>query len=393
MNAEGHRRSIVSLALVAPLTLFLIVFFAAPLYTMMSTAVSDPIAARALPNTTKTIGAWDGAGAPSAEVQAAFAEDIRSIEDDQLFGDLVRRLNSAKSGFRTLMSKTRSALREDASNSDLATIDQRWGDPAFWQAVKAATASTITDRNLLAAVDLERSPAGDIQVMPEGSSANRTTLVRTFVVSLMVTVACLLIGLPYAMITASVEGWRRQLLLGAVLLPLWTSLLVRTAAWFILLQDNGLVNSSLTALGLTSGPIPLIFNRTGVVIAMTHVLLPFMVLPIFSVLISIPANLMPAAASLGASPFKAFWKVLLPLSMRGVVSGSLLVFMSALGYYITPALIGGAQDQMISSIIAYYATGAANWGMAGALGIVLLAVTLMLYVIYLRLAADEQVRP
>ena len=102
---------------------------------------------------------------------------------------------------------------------------------------------------------------------------------------------------------------------------------------------------------------------------------------------------MPAAASLGASPFKAFWKVLLPLSMRGVVSGSLLVFMSALGYYITPALIGGAQDQMISSIIAYYATGAANWGMAGALGIVLLAVTLMLYVIYLRLAADEQVRP
>ena len=216
-------------------------------------------------------------------------------------------------------------------------------------------------------------------------------MIRTFVVSLMVTGACLFLGLPYAMIAASVEGWRRQVLLGAVLLPLWTSLLVRTAAWFILLQDNGLVNSSLMALGLTSGPIPLIFNRAGVIIAMTHVLLPFMVLPIFSVLISIPKNLMPAAASLGAAPLQAFWRVLLPLSMRGVVSGSLLVFMSALGYYITPALIGGAQDQMISSVIAYYAMGAANWGMAGALGIVLLGVTLILYAVYLRLA-DDQVR-
>ena len=391
MNADALRRSIVSLALVAPLALFLFVFFVAPLYTMMSTAVSDPIAALALPNTAKAIGAWGGTAAPSAEIQTAFAEDVRAIQDDQLFGDLVRRLNSAKSGFRTLMSKTRTALTEDTSATDLVAVDKRWSDPAFWQAVKTATGSTITDRNLLAAVDMERSASGEIQAMPEGSSANRATMIRTFVVSLMVTGACLFLGLPYAMIAASVEGWRRQVLLGAVLLPLWTSLLVRTAAWFILLQDNGLVNSSLMALGLTSGPIPLIFNRAGVIIAMTHVLLPFMVLPIFSVLISIPKNLMPAAASLGAAPLQAFWRVLLPLSMRGVVSGSLLVFMSALGYYITPALIGGAQDQMISSVIAYYATGAANWGMAGALGIVLLGVTLILYAVYLRLA-DDQVR-
>ena len=392
MSAERRGRSLASLALIAPLALFLVVFFAAPLYTMMSAAVSDPIAARALPKTASEIGSWDGADAPDPKIQAAFAQDVRAINDDQLFGDLVRRLNSSKSGFRTLMSKTRNALRDDVSTSDLAAIDKRWGDPAFWQAIKIATASTVTDRNLLSAIDLERSPLGNIQPMPEGSSANRTILIRTFVVSLMVTVACLLIGLPYAMIAASAEGWRRQLLLGAVLLPLWTSLLVRTAAWFILLQDNGLINSSLMALGLTSGPIPLIFSRTGVVIAMTHVLLPFMVLPIFSVLIGIPKNLMPAAASLGAPPLRAFWKVLLPLSMRGVVSGTLLVFMSALGYYITPALIGGAQDQMISSVIAYYATGAANWGMAGALGLVLLGATLILYTIYLQLSGDKQAR-
>lgn len=392
MRSEGRRRTFVSLALVAPLALFLVVFFAAPLYTMMAAAVSDPIAARALPRTAEAIRSWDGAAAPSAEVQAAFAGDIRNIDDDQLFGDLVRRLNSAKSGFRTLMSKTRGALRDDPLTTDLAAIDPRWADPAFWQAIKTAAASTVTDRNLLAAVDLERSPAGDIQAMPEGTSANGTTLVRTFVVSLIVTAVCLAIGLPYAMIAASVEGWLRQLLLAAVLLPLWTSLLVRTAAWFILLQDNGLINSALMALGLTSGPLPLIFNRVGVVIAMSHVLLPFMVLPIFSVLIGIPKNLMPAAASLGAHPLRAFREVLLPLSTRGVVSGSLLVFMSALGYYITPALIGGAQDQMISSVIAYYATGAANWGMAGALGLVLLVATIVLYTVYLRLSAEEQVR-
>lgn len=392
MKDDRKRSWLVSMALVAPLVLFLIVFFAAPLYTMVSAAISDPIAARALPHTSSAISSWDGASQPSPEMQAALADDLRAIEDDQLFGDLVRRLNSAKSGFRTLMPKTRNALRQDAATVDLIAIDQRWADPAFWHPVKVATASTVTDRNLLAAVDLERSPSGDIQAMPEGSSANRATLVRTFIVSLSVTLACLLIGLPYAMVAASVEGWKRQLLLGAVLLPLWTSLLVRTAAWFILLQDNGLINSALMALGLINSPLPLIFNRAGVIIAMTHVLLPFMVLPIFSVLISIPKNLMPAAASLGAPPLRAFWNVLLPMSTRGIVSGSLLVFMSALGYYITPALIGGARDQMISSVIAYYATGAANWGMAGALGLVLLVATLILYTVYLRLSGEEEAK-
>ncbi|MDM9624040.1 ABC transporter permease [Rhizobium sp. S96] len=378
-----------SLLLVAPLALFLVFFFIAPLFTMMKSAVSDPVASRALPTVTSALKDWDRASVPSADAQRAFAADIRGITDDELFGDLVRRLNSAKSGFRTLMSKTRTAVKSDETLADLVSVDSRWNDPAFWIAVQDAAGSPITDRNLLAAVDLTRDASGAIASMPEGASANRETLIRTLITSAMVTVACILLGLPFAMVAASVSGWQRQLLLGAVLLPLWTSLLVRTAAWFILLQDNGLINASLQAIGLTSGPIPLIFNRVGVVIAMTHVLLPFMVLPIFSVLIGIPKNLMPAAASLGANPIRAFLRVLLPLSMRGVVSGSLLVFMSALGYYITPALIGGAKDQMISSVIAYYATGAANWGMAGALGLVLLLATIILYVVYLRLSSEE----
>ncbi len=378
--------------LLAPLMAFMLSFFVVPLVTMMKSAVSDPVATEALPRTARALARWDRANVPPAPSQAAFADDIRALDNDEQFGDLVRRLNSAQSGFRSLLGKTRRALEGTSGAPDLVAIDSRWSETSYWSTIAEAVASPWTDKNLLSAVDLERDAAGRIVNMPEGASANRLIMIRTFVTSAIVTLACILIGLPFAMVAASVEGWRRQVLLGAVLLPLWTSLLVRTAAWYVVLQDNGLINAALKGLGLTSGPIPLMFNQLGVVIAMTHVLLPFMVLPIFSVLIAIPRNLMPAAASLGAHPLRAFVHVLLPLSMRGVVSGALLVFMAALGYYITPALIGGANDQMISSVIAYYATAAANWGMAGALGLVLLAMTLLLYAVYLRLTAAEEQR-
>jgi putative spermidine/putrescine transport system permease protein len=380
-----------SLLLLAPLLAFMLLFFVMPLVTMMTSAVSDPVATNALPRTARALARWDRTTVPSPSQQAAFVADIRALSNDEQFGDLVRRLNSAHTGFRSLLGKTRRALGA-SSDVDLAAVDSRWGENSYWTTIADAVASTWTDKNLLAAVDLERNPAGVIVAMPEGASANRLILIRTFVTAAIVTIACIAIGLPFAMVAASVQGWRRQLLLGAVLLPLWTSLLVRTAAWYVVLQDNGLINGTLKALGLISSPIPLMFNRLGVVIAMTHVLLPFMVLPIFSVLIAIPKNLMPAAASLGAHPLRAFLHVLLPLSMRGVISGSLLVFMAALGYYITPALIGGANDQMISSVIAYYATAAANWSMAGALGLVLLAMTILLYAVYIRLASEEEQR-
>ncbi|MGC2775474.1 MAG: ABC transporter permease [Bradyrhizobium sp.] len=367
-------------------------FFVVPLVTMMKSAVSDPVATEALPRTARALSGWDRTSAPPAPAQAAFAEDIRKLTNDEQFGDLVRRLNSAQSGFRSLLGKTRRALDGTSGTIDLAAIDPRWSEGTYWATIAEAVASPWTDKNLLAAVDLERNAAGAIAAIAEGASANRLIMIRTFVTSALVTLACIALGLPFAMVAASVEGWRRQILLGAVLLPLWTSLLVRTAAWYVVLQDNGLINAALKGLGLTSGPIPLMFNRLGVVIAMTHVLLPFMVLPIFSVLIAIPRNLMPVAASLGAHPLRAFFHVLLPLSMRGVVSGALLVFMAALGYYITPALIGGANDQMISSVIAYYATAAANWGMAGALGLVLLAMTILLYAVYIRLTSAEEQR-
>ncbi|KQY78952.1 ABC transporter permease [Ensifer sp. Root142] len=378
-----------SLVLLAPLLLFLIGFFVWPLFSMMSQAVSDPAVLRLLPRSAEVLTDWDRKSPPTMPMQTALMADLKAVDDDQALGDMVRRLNSARSGFRTLMSKTTSALDDTANPpTDLVSIDKRWEKPEFWLAIADAL-SPLTDRNLLAAVDLGRNAAGDIEHLPADRSVNRVILVRTFWIAALVTFACAGIGFPYAMIAASLTGWKRDLMLAAVLLPLWTSLLVRTAAWFILLQEQGLINDLLQTLGLIDAPLPLIFNRTGVIIAMTHVLLPFMVLPIYSVLITIPKNLMPAAASLGAPPWRAFLRVLLPLSLRGVASGSLLVFISAIGYYITPALIGGPGDQMISSIIAFYATGSANWGMAGALGVVLLVATLLLYSVYARLSTDE----
>lgn len=387
--SAGSSRTGRSLLLLAPLLLFLIGFFVWPLFSMMSQAVSDPAVLRLLPRTAEVVVDWDRKSPPTMPMQTALMEDLRTVDDDQALGDMVRRLNSARSGFRTLMSKTTSAL-EDTANppADLISIDKRWEKPEFWLAIADAL-SPLTDRNLLAAVDLGRNSAGEIEHLPAEQSVNRVILVRTFWIAALVTFTCACIGFPYAIIAASLTGWKRDLMLAAVLLPLWTSLLVRTAAWFILLQEQGLINDLLRWLGLIDAPLPLIFNRTGVIIAMTHVLLPFMVLPIYSVLITIPNNLMPAAASLGANPLRAFLRVLLPLSLRGVASGGLLVFISAIGYYITPALIGGPGDQMISSIIAFYATGSANWGMAGALGVVLLIATLLLYSVYARLSAEE----
>jgi putative spermidine/putrescine transport system permease protein len=375
-----------ALVLVGPLLVFLSLFFVWPLVTVITQAVSDPSVSRVLPRTAETIGDWDGAGLPSEDIQAAFRADIVANTDDMAMGDVTRRLNSSKSGFRSLMGKTVRAVR-DNPDVDLTEVDDRWADTAFWVAIRD-NASPYTDAFLLAALDLERDPSGSITAMPPGSSANATILLRTLWTAAVVTFCCLVIGLPYAMIAASVSGWKRSLLLGAVLLPLWTSLLVRTAAWMIILQDNGIINQTLIGLGITSQPLALIYNRFGVVIAMTHVLLPFMVLPIYSVLLTVPDNLMKAAAALGAHPVRAFLRILLPLSLRGVLSGTLLVFMAAIGYYITPALLGGASDQMLSSVIAFYATGSANWSMAAALGLILLVLTLLLYAVYNRLSRD-----
>ncbi len=382
-----------ALLLVLPLMIFLGLFFLWPLWMMISTAVQGGTVRLAFPQTATAIALWDGNDPPPAPLQAALVRDLRADTPQERFGDAVRTLNSQQAGFRTLLPRTARAVREAGESDvvDLAAVDPRWSDQAYWLALKRSMPA-YTDANLLAAVDLRRNDDARIEPVEADFAVNRAIMLRTFVIAAQVTLLCAAIGLPFAMLAASVTGWKRNALLIAVLLPLWTSLLVRTAAWLILLQDNGLINQTLRAIGLIDSPLSLIYNRTGVLIAMTHVLLPLMVLPIYASLIAIPRNLMPAAAALGAAPLQAFRHVLLPLAMPGLLSGSLLVFMVALGYYITPALTGGAGDQMISSVIAFYATGTANWGMAGALGLFLLVPTTVLYIVYGRLSRTPLVQ-
>lgn len=378
--------------LVAPLAIFVAIFFIWPLATVFKQAISDPVMTNNFPLTNEEIVKWDKVSKPPRSLEIAFMRDLQRIADNQVRGEVIRKLNSQQAGFRTLMSNTVNAVdKMDPASTDypeMTAIDKRWAQPLYWNAVARAL-PVYTDQYLLSAIDMERDKNGSIHIVDASQSANMSIMARTLIISLLVTFLCIIIGLPYAMIMASVSTWKRQILLAAVLLPLWTSLLVRTSAWYVILQDGGLINTILMNLKLIDSPLHLLFNRTGVVIAMVHVLLPLMVLPIYGVLLSIPKNLMPAAASLGAHPIRAFLRVLLPLSLRGVAAGGLLVFISAIGYYITPALIGGPSDQMLSSIIAFYALNSANWGMASALGAVLLIATLILYTLY-NMASKEK---
>lgn len=380
-----------SLLLILPLLAFLVVFFWVPLLTVLKTAVINTTVTSGLPVTTSVIGKWNGQLPVPKELDRAVIADVLKSEEDRIkFGDAVRQLNADYPGFRSLIAKTQRAVSGQDVNSAplLKDIDPRWEDIHYWN-VLSRNSSVLTDSNLLSALDMQRNAEGAVEAMPEGLSENRVIIGRTFFISFMVAVICLGVGVPYAIIAARVTGWKRTLMLTMVLIPLWTSLLVRSASWVVVLQDNGIINNFLISIGIISSPLSLIFNRTGVLLAMSQVLLPFMVLPVFAAVKAVPMNLLHAASSLGAKPHSVFFRVLLPLIMPGVVSGALLVFMAAIGYYITPALVGGPKDQMVSSIVAFYATGTADWGRAAALGLILLVVTIVLYIVYSRVSKSN----
>ena len=202
-------------------------------------------------------------------------------------------------------------------------------------------------------------------------------LTNTFWIAVISTVTCLVVGYPFAYLMTIVPGRVAGLLLIAVLLPFWSSLLVRTFAWQVILRDTGIINRFLIDLGLISEPLTLIRTTAGVILGMSHILLPFMVLPIYAVMRRIDPEFGRAAANLGASPASAFLRVFVPLSLPGVVAGCLLVFVLALGFYITPALLGGLRDQMISQLIVQEIQQRLDWGFATAMSVLLMVITLV----------------
>jgi putative spermidine/putrescine transport system permease protein len=288
--------------------------------------------------------------------------------------------------FRALPLKD--AATPDAAKAALLAVDERWSDTAFWRAI-AKNGSRWTPDYLLTSVDLRRDAQGSVErVDPEQRVFGRI-LLRTFEISAVVTLFALLLGYPLAYWLSTLSARQANVLMILVLVPFWTSILVRVAAWIVLLQSEGLVNHALRDLHLISSPLALLFNRTGVVIAMTHILLPFMILPLYSVMKSVPPTYLRAAVSLGSSPLAAFFRVYVPQTYPGIGAGALLVFILSIGYYVTPALLGGADDQMLSYYIAQYTNVTVNWGMACALGALLLTATLVLYAFYRRVTKSE----
>ena len=381
-------------ALVLPLFLFLAACFVVPIGAMLSRGVIDTDIEHILPSVTAALKNWDGRDLPPESAYAALIADIRAAREAGNLASAATRLNYDVPGFRTLFFSTGRQLPAELKGSardTLIGIDQKWSERETWAAIRRA-GGPATDFYLLGALDLRRDADGSIVGAPPEQRVFRSVLVRTLWISAMVTLICLVLGYPVAYVIASQPPGRAAVLLFLVLLPFWTSLLVRTVAWVVLLQREGVLNSLFLSLGIVNEPLKMIFNRFAVYVAMVHVLLPFMVLPIYAVMRSIPSTYVRAATSLGAKPFTAFRRVYMPQTLPGIAAGCLMVFIQALGYYITPALVGGADDQMISYFIAFYASRTVNWGMAAALSIMLLAATLALYAVYNRLVGVERMR-
>jgi len=394
LRRSQRRSQLRAAALVAPLFLFLLASFIAPIASLLWRGVADAEIGRILPRTTAALAAWFDGELPPEPAFAALVDDMRAAYRDGTLAPAATRLNYDVNGFRTLLFGTARKLPAELggpAREALLALDPKWGERETWAAIARAR-GPLTDFYLLGALDLRRDAAGAIAAAPADQAVFRLVLGRTLWISGAVTLLCLALGYPLAYLLASLPQRTANLMLVAVLLPFWTSLLVRTTAWVVLLQREGVVNAALLGAGLVDEPLGMIFNRFAVYVAMTHILLPFMVLPLYSVMKGVPGNLTRAALSLGASPWTAFRRIYLPLTLPGIGAGCLIVFIQALGYYITPALVGGAEDQMISYFIAFYASRTINWGMAAALSVMLLAATLALYLVYSRLAGFDRLR-
>ena len=392
-----RRRKWRAFALTLPLLVFLLLTFLVPIAALLKRAIENPEVANALPRTVVELRAWQRKDVPAPGAFAALVRDLGTLTDSSDAGALARRLNSEAPGARSLIMTTYRALPLEGTDTasppalfkeKLLALDGRWGDTKYWEAI-AKNGSRWTPDYLLTAVDLRRDPQGSIERVDPEQRVFGAILLRTFGISALVTLWCLVLGYPLAYWLSTLPARRANVLMILVLVPFWTSILVRVAAWIVLLQSEGLVNHALLGLHLIDQPLALLFNRTGVVIAMTHILLPFMILPLYSVMAGVPPTYLRAAVSLGSPPLAAFLRVHVPQTYPGIGAGALLVFILSIGYYVTPALLGGPSDQMLSYYIAQYTNVTVNWGMACALGALLLAATLVLYAIYRRVTKTE----
>lgn len=380
-----------SYLLVAPLIFFLAVFFIAPIASIVQKAVHTPEVAAGFPELAAYLKECSEPVSMCEHRHNALMADLTNRENRAALAVAARRLNYAMSGFRSLVLDTARTLRrtehaqEAPSQQLLTSIDERWADDAYWSSLEKSL-RPYSPNMLLASLDLRIAENNQLQSVPSDQRIYLNIIKRTVLIAGSVTLVVIVLGYAFAAATQLVKSrMLRVLCLFAIMVPFWTSLLVRTSSWIVILQKEGILNSLLLSSNIISAPMELIFNRFGVFVVMVHVLLPFAMLPIYSVMNGVSPTYLKAAASLGANPIQQFFKVYLPLTMPGVVAGGTITFIVALGYYITPALVGGPSDQMLGYYIAYYTNVELNIGMSAALALILLLSVLVLLAVFVRL--------
>ena len=489
LNRALRREKMRALLLIAPLLLFILLTFIAPIVDMLFRSVQNSIVEETIPRTVQALRTWDPDAdeLPDEEAFQAFYTDMIFAQERKLHTRLGTRLNYEQNGISSLFRKTgrsvekfdadiytdafvaadptledpatwdrlwqedqlgpktksayetwRTVMEEEGDDpleekpwdvlfaalfadyaklesegnltgddavlavvrdtepvsfkEEFAGVDEDWLDPEVWQTIQTYSAR-YTPGYFLNSVDLQLTPDG-VTERPENEQIYILLFKRTLFMSLMITFSCILLGYPVAWLLANLPARKANVLMILVLLPFWTSLLVRTSAWKVLLQQQGVINDVLVWIGLVddANRLVMINNQTGTIIAMTHILLPFMILPLYSVMKTIPPSYLRAAKSLGATNWTAFWRVYFPNSVPGIGAGSILVFILAIGYYITPELVGGTSGVFISNRIAYHISSSLNWGLAAALGTILLAAVLALYWVYDRMVGIDNVK-
>ena len=396
-KTQERALKIKALSLVVPLFLFILVFFIVPIAMILIKSIYSPKISELIPNTIKVMDTYHykDTTIPSEEILKIFLMELQGLAKNRQSGILAEELNRRVSGFGSTIKKTsRKIKRKDLSKIEnykkhLLGITKRWDNPNFWNAIKRS-GNSFTFSYLLAAFDLKYDIDGNI--IQKESRIYFPILLKTIYMAFMITILTILLAYPTSYYLASIPKHKANLLMIFVLLPFWTSLLVRIVSWITLLQDNGVINETLMILNFIDKPLSLVFNEFATIITMTHILLPFMVLPLYGSMRAMDTNYIKASASLGANPFITFIKIYFPLTLPGLSAGSILVFIMSVGYYITPALVGGVDGQMISNLVEFHMRTSNNWELASALGVIILLITLFLYWAYTKLVGVNNIK-
>ena len=396
LKKAERKNKIKAFLLVAPLLLFLLITYISPIGEMFSRSIDDKMITKMLPRTFEAMKDWDGKQLPPENVYAGFLFDYKILVENKTQGKLGQRLNKEKNGFNSILKKLKRKMKnfeEGNYKEQIISVHKRFSDVTYWRAIKR-TAPPYTISKYYKAVDIYENENGKLVQVEEKRRIYKKLWVRTVEVAFFVTLFCFLMGYPIAHLLATIPMKYSNLLMICVLLPFWTSLLVRTASWMILLQQQGLVNDFIVMIGLVNdnNRPEMMYNKIGTYVAMTQILLPFMVLPLYSVMKTVSPSLMRAGKSLGGTPFISFWKIYFPLTISGIGAGSLLVFILAVGYYITPELVGGASGTLISNQIAYHMKQTLDWSFASAMGLMLLFGVLVIYWIYNKLVGIDNIK-